>query len=128
MIRYNNMKYVFPSLALLLLLFPIAALALNLNLDYPKFLGGPDINQDQSLPAVIAWVYYTIVGISGLAAFAMIVYGGIQWLMSAANPSLASDAKDRIQNALLGLLLVLSSFILLEIINPGFTELNFPTL
>lgn len=123
------MKKAFLILSFSILLLPLIASAITLNLDYPSF-GGIDINneEDQTLGKIVAWFYYLIVGISGLAAFAMLVFGGIQWLSSAGNPGRISDAKSRIQNALLGLLLILGSFLILQIINPELTILKTPRL
>jgi len=101
--------------------------ALPLNLDYPSF-GGFDINEDQGLAQIVAWFYALLVGLSGLAAFIMIVWGGIQWMTSAGDPTRTSDAKDRIQKALLGLLLVLASFLILQTINPEFNTLRVPSV
>jgi hypothetical protein len=97
-----------------------------LNLQYPKFPGAPDINTQQGLASIVAWLYVFFVGISGLAAFVMIVWGGVQWMSSQGNPSATGDAKDKIQKALLGLLLVLASFLILQIINPELTLLKDP--
>jgi hypothetical protein len=107
------------------LLLPFSAFA-ALNLQYPKFPGAPDINTQQDLTSIVAWLYVFIVGISGLAAFVMIVWGGVQWMSSQGNPTATGDAKDKIKMALLGLLLVLSSFIILQIINPELTLLKDP--
>ncbi len=100
---------------------------LCLNLDYPKF-GGFNINDpaQQSLTGIVAWLYVFFVGISGLAAFVMIVWGGVQWMSSQGNPIATGDAKDKIKMALLGLLLVLASFLILQIINPELTLLKDP--
>ncbi|MDZ4232025.1 MAG: hypothetical protein U1C72_02105, partial [Candidatus Pacearchaeota archaeon] len=101
------MKKISFILLVALLLLPVLAHAqIKLNLEYPAF-GGFDLNQNQQLNDVVAWFYYFIVGISGFAAFAMLVWGGISWLSSAGSPGRIADAKDRIQSALLGLLLVL---------------------
>lgn len=110
----------------LLLAFPLSAFAINLNLKYPTFPGAPNINTNQSLTDIVAWLYVFIVGISGLAAFVMIVWGGVQWMTSQGNPTATGDAKDKIQKALLGLLLVLASFLILQIINPELTLLKNP--
>lgn len=111
---------------LLLLMTPTATGAISLNLDYPTLPGGLDINDRQGLTDIIAWLYVFLVGISGLAAFIMIVWGGVQWMSSQGNPTATSDAKDRIKMALLGLLLVLASFLILQIINPELTLLRSP--
>lgn len=114
-----------------ILLIPIFASAapIPLNLDYPRFPGGPDLDKEQSLGAIIGWLYYLLVGLSGFAAFVMLVWGGVQWMSSAGNPAAVGDATKRIQSALLGLLLVLSSYIILQIINPGLVgTLSIPSL
>ena len=102
---------------------PHAVSAINLNLDYPKF-GGFDLNDNQQLNEIVAFFYYFIVGIAGLAAFVMLVWGGVQWLASGAIPSQASEARDKIRNAILGLLLVLASFLVIQVINPELTILG----
>ena len=114
---------------LLLLIAPGIAVAgtIPLNLEYPSF-GGIDLKTDQSLETFIAWLYYAVISISGIAAFIMLVWGGIQWMSSVGDPARTGDAKDRIQKALLGLLLVLSSFIIIQIINPELTILKAPIL
>jgi len=107
----------------MVLLLPTFTYALALNLDYPKF--GPfDLNTNQNLSEIIAYAYYFIVGIAGLAAFVMLVWGGVQWLASGAVPSQAAEARDKVRNAILGLLLVLASFLIIQIINPELTILS----
>ncbi len=101
------------------------AVALTLNLDYPT-VGGFDLNNDQKLEEIVAWFYTFIVAISGLAAFIMIVWGGVQWMSSQGSPTQVGDARDKIKMALLGLLLVLASFLILQIINPELTLLKNP--
>lgn len=129
------MKYIKSIIFILILIaltLPFSVSALNLNLKYPILPGAPDINCDpgaacsQGLTDIVAWLYSFIVGISGLAAFVMIVWGGVQWMTSAGNPTKTSDAKDKIQKALLGLLLILASFLILQVINPDLTLLVEP--
>lgn len=113
-------KYYLVTIIFALLLSPLFASALNLT--YPEF-GGFSINDpsNQNLPTVLGWLYSLLVGISGLAAFLMLVWGGFKWLTSAGNPTRIADAKDTLTKALLGLLLVLSSFIIVQFINPELT-------
>ena len=111
-------------LPLVLSLLPLSAFALNLT--YPTLPGGFKLEDATDLPKLVAWLYTFFVMISGLAAFVMIVWGGVQWMSSQGNPTATGDAKDKIKMALLGLLLVLSSFIILQIINPELTLLKNP--
>lgn len=122
------MKKSFLFFLLLILIVPTtisAADEITLNLKYPTF-GGFDINTNQDLTSIVAWLYTFLVGISGLAAFVMIIWGGVQWMTSQGNPTSTSAAKEKIKMALLGLLLVLTSFLILQIINPELTLLQNP--
>ena len=116
------MKSTLLSLALLLL--PLSAFALNLT--YPELPGGFKLEDATNLPALVAWLYTFFVMISGLAAFAVIIWAGVQWMNSQGNPTATGDARDKIKMALLGLLLVLASFLILQIINPELTLLKNP--
>lgn len=121
-------KYLFLITLLSVLLLPNISLAIDLNLeDYPEF-GGLDLDEDQNLNQIVAWFYYFIVGIAGFAAFVMMIVGGFQYLTSAGNPAQISDAKDRILKALLGLLIILASWLILQVINPELIILTEPML
>lgn len=115
---------------LALILLPGITFAITLNLEYPIPPGAPNINtrEGQTLPGIIAWLYYFIVMISGLAAFVTIVWGGIQYLTSAGDPTKMADAMDRIKNAVLGLVIVLASVLILQTISPEFTILVEPKI
>lgn len=110
-------------------LLPSISLAINLNLDYPAFGGfDPNNEEQQDINQVIAWFYYFVVGISGFFAFFGLVMGGFTWLTSAGNPSKIADAKDQILAAILGLVLILATWVILQIINPELTTLRLPIL
>ncbi|MDP3981976.1 MAG: hypothetical protein Q8P70_00250 [bacterium] len=121
-------KLIFSAIASIVLFFPMATSALNLNLQYPKF-GGKSLNDiaggADGLAVLIPWLYNALIGLSGLAAFVMLVAGGVTWMTAGVNPSAIGKAKDMIGSAILGLLLVLTSYIILQIINP---DLLTPTL
>ncbi len=67
-------------------------------------------------------------GAAGLVAMAMIIFGAIQYTISAGNPSLQKDAKDRILNAIYGLALLFGSYIILRTIDPQLTKLKLPEI
>ncbi len=120
------MKKILTSIfSILFLLLPAVSSALELN--YPIF-GGYTLTLDMNLNKLVAWFYYFIVGIAGLSAFIMLIWGGFQYLTSAGNPTAIGDAKDRIKSALLGLLIILTSWLILQVINPDLTTLNLPQL
>lgn len=90
------------------LLFPQIALAQFEALLHPT----------ENIEAVLAALYQLILTLSGGAALLMIVWGGFEWLTSAGNIGRISSAKEKISAALLGLLIVLCSYIIVSIINP----------
>lgn len=80
-----------------------------------------------TLTTMIKYLYEWAVVLGGLAAFVMLVVAGIQYLTSTGDPGKAKDARDRITSAIGGLVLLLSSFILLNILNPELTTLRTPS-
>lgn len=69
--------------------------------------------------------------ISGVLAFGAIVYGGVKYTLAAGNPSAQNEGKEWIKGALLGLLLLVGAYIVLNTINPDLVKLGgncLPTL
>jgi hypothetical protein len=64
-----------------------------------------------------------IIQIAGALAVIMIVIGGVQYLSTDAIND-KSEGKERIQNAIYGLILAFASFIILQTINPGTLQLD----
>ncbi|MDR3581920.1 MAG: hypothetical protein P4L67_01455, partial [Candidatus Pacebacteria bacterium] len=63
----------------------------------------------------IADFYQYALIIGGLLAFGVIVYGGIRYMTSAGNPSGQGDAKDWIQAAIMGILLLAGAYFILKV-------------
>ncbi len=59
------------------------------------------------------------VGLAGVLAVLMIVVGGVQFIAGASNPSTRGEAKKKITNAIFGLILASSSWLILYTINPN---------
>ncbi len=72
-------------------------------------------------------IYDFALMIVGVVAFGALVWGGVLWITSAAVDK-KKDALDQIQSALLGLGLVLISYLLLQAINPALLNLKLPEL
>ena len=60
-----------------------------------------------------------IIAASGALAIVMLVIAGTKYIASGIAPSAKNDAKDQIWNALIGLGLVLTSYLILNTINPN---------
>jgi len=99
---------------------PLAAVATAENQYYlPGFSGG-DIGQ------YIFAIYNIAIGLAAILAVIMIMAGGVLWLLAGGSPERVNNAKSYISSALLGLFLALSSFIILQTINPRLIELENP--
>ena len=101
-------------------LFPAAAEAQNL------VGGSPNLSPNAGLGEYIQRLYtigFAAVGVTGLFA---IILGGLQYTVSAGNPSKIEDAKDRILSAIYGIILLLLSFVILNTINPRIIALTAP--
>jgi hypothetical protein len=122
----------FLSLAIIISFLLLPSVTFALELDYPTItipgVGEITLSLDMDLNTLVAWFYYFIVGIAGISAFVMLVWGGVQWLTSAGSPAKVTDAKDRISTAFFGLLIILASWLILQVINPDLTTLNLPQL
>jgi hypothetical protein len=91
--------------------------------------GGPNAYPTSTGPGgFVANFYQFALMIGGVLAFGVIVYGGVRYMASAGNPSGQSDAKEWIESALLGLLLLVGAYFILDVINPQLLNLKLPTL
>ncbi len=66
----------------------------------------------------VSGVYTYAVGLAGLLAAVMFMVGGFQYLTAGGDASRVGAAKKRITDAVIGLALVLGSFVILDTINP----------
>ncbi|MGD1002990.1 MAG: hypothetical protein ABR884_00230 [Minisyncoccia bacterium] len=122
------MKKFFYSLAAIVSNFFLlsAAHAVTISMAIP---GGPNAYPTSTGPGgFVANFYQFALMIGGVLAFGVIVYGGVRYMASAGNPSGQSDAKEWIEAALLGLLLLVGAYFILNVVNPQLTNLVPPTL
>ena len=84
-----------------------------------KFQQGVGTDVTQSLlPEYIQSLYKFFVGIAGILAVVMIAIGGLIWLFSGGDSGKITKAKEIIVGAIVGLILVLTSYLILNTINP----------
>ena len=106
---------------------PLPSLPINTNLPVPNAvpISGPN---GQGPAGVIANFYSFAFLLAGFLAFIVIIYGGVRYTFSAGNVSVKNDARDAIEQALMGLGLLLVAYLILRTINPDLTTLRLPTL
>jgi len=85
---------------------------------------------DANLIGYLENLYNFGISITGILAIFMIAVGAFAYIVtSAGNPSKMMDAKEKITNALIGLIIALTAYLLLYVINPDLVKgtLNAPT-
>jgi len=76
----------------------------------------------------VIYFYRYFVGVVGILSTVMVIAGGLLWIVAAGNESKISSAKSTISGAVIGLILTLTSFILLNTISPQLVKLKFPSI
>jgi len=98
----------------------------KLNFSIPgsdKFNAGKEIEiTGATLGEYIAALYVFLVGVGGILATIMMMWGGLRYVASGGSPQRISGAKDQITAALSGLIILLASYLLLLTINPNLVK------
>ncbi len=79
---------------------------------------------EYSIGLYILAIYKYAIGIVGILATVVLMYGGIRWLTSGGSSEKIGDAKAWIGAALSGLVLALASFLILNTINPELVKIQ----
>lgn len=121
------MKYKKTIFIFLFLILPFIASAAG-PFDYTPMENIPGSDDFTSKPTdfytYIAAVYKFGIWAVGIAALFMIIVGGYMYITSAGNNSSMEKAKGIISDAIIGLLLALTAYLLLYIINPDLVKVK----
>ncbi|MCW1929954.1 MAG: M15 family metallopeptidase [Candidatus Kerfeldbacteria bacterium] len=82
------------------------------------------IASDWPLLNYIGAVYTFVISAIGIVAAAMIMFNGLRWASAAGNSEQISSAKAGITSAVVGLILALGSYVILNTLNPAFVNLQ----
>jgi len=149
-ITANRLK-IFIFFSVLILLFVFVAdtgLAKELENNYPKIPiptfgnfslneifqaisdgSGPaadKFNKEDAVTSLVLYFYSFSVVIVGIVAFGAVVVAGIKFLASGANPALRREATEQLRAVIMGILILLGSWLLLNTINPELVILHTP--
>ncbi len=132
MIKINNTSNELKNKILFLLIFGFIFLtSINIcsALEFTPEVAIPGFPKDATingalLGKVINGFYNYIVWLAGILAVIVIMIAGFQWVTAAGNQSKIGEAKERITGAIIGLVLALSSYMLLNIINPELVKIQ----
>lgn len=84
--------------------------------------GNPMFTQLSDIWRVVVPLFNDALKLAGYVAIGFIIWGGIQYVKSQGEPSNLSAAKDTIKNAVIGLIIVLSSVAIMQFIYRGFVQ------
>jgi hypothetical protein len=88
-------------------------------------IGGVSIYESyDNLGAFVNAAFKMTISIGAVVAVAQFVYGGIVYMMTESGAVQMGESKDRMQNALLGLVMLLSTYVIFNQINPDLLNLN----
>ena len=125
-------KTIIPFVVLLLFSFlltgTVFAQERQLEINYPTIKDFKPGTVATNLAEYVRYIFNFTVAIVGLIAFGVLIVAGIGYLTSAGQPEEAKKSKKRIQAALLGLLILLFSFLIITTINPYLATFSLPGL
>ncbi|TFG35924.1 MAG: hypothetical protein E4H47_00195 [Parcubacteria group bacterium] len=89
-----------------------------LETEYPE-MGGTQVSSSTSFPQYVSYLFNFSLGLAGIIAFGIIVFSGIKILTSPDQADTIKDARTKIIGALLGIVILFSTYLILTAINPG---------
>jgi len=94
----------------------------ELEIEYPGLgvpgVETPTITESSALGNYLKYIFTLAVIIGGLIVFGALIYGGILYLTSAGDPTKMKGGRDQIMAGFFGLIILLSSYLILNTINP----------
>ena len=101
--------------------------AIGLETNWPVAPGGLELKDDSTLLEFVDYCYRWGILFGGLAAFVALIVGGFKYLTSVGDPNKMREAREWITSALIGLAIIIFSFVILNTLNPDLTTLTVPT-
>jgi len=97
----------------------------DLEIDYPSFnlLQAPTTVKTL-LPNYVKYIIVFGIAASGLIIFGSLLYAGFLYMTSSGNPATLKDSRSRMLSSFLGIIILLSSYLILNTINPNLIELK----
>lgn len=133
--KKNIFRVTCSALLVTLIIFPIAVFAYTFLEPLPGINECSNQNftspcQDVTLSSYLGWLYKFALAAAAFLAVLMIVIGGIQMIVGGASETARSDGKKRIEQAIWGLLLAITAWLILYSINPDLvkTGLTIPNI
>ena len=98
----------------------------QLEVVYPEIKGIKPESVSFGIAEYAKYIFNAVIVISGFIAFGSLIWAGIQYSTSAGSPEKIKEAKKRIKSVLLGILILLFSYLILITINPQLVIFQLP--
>ncbi|MBZ9578154.1 hypothetical protein KJA13_03995 [Patescibacteria group bacterium] len=79
-----------------------------------------------TIPDYVKYIFNSAIALSGLLAFIVLLWSGVQYFTSAGKPEIIKSAKSQIKSAFIGLLILFFSYLILITINPQLISFYLP--
>ncbi|MEX2144979.1 MAG: hypothetical protein WD712_01165 [Candidatus Spechtbacterales bacterium] len=83
---------------------------------------------DPSISNIIFFLFISAIWVGGIVALISLLYTGVQFILAGSDAQVRLAAKDRLQKVMWGIAILLSTVVILNIINPDITNLRDPLL
>jgi len=127
--RKKLLKIIIFSFLLNFLLIGFVFAQRELEVKYPEIFGyAPKTVEQTLLPDYIKYIFNFIISLAGIIALGALIYGGVQYLTSTGQPEKLKTARNQILTALLGVVILLSAYLILTTVNPQLIIFKMPFL
>jgi hypothetical protein len=122
MIKNKKSKYLLFLLFIGILFFSVSHLVLALEVPLPGLGNNPTIAD------YLSYVFKFLIGAAAGLSLISFTVGAAGLIMSGDSAESASNAKDRMKNAIIGLILTMASFLIIQTINPSLKTIDLTPL
>lgn len=84
--------------------------------------GGYEKADDTTLATTLGMIVNVVLSLLGIIFIILIIYAGIQWMTAGGNEDAVTKAKGRLKNAIIGLVITVSSYAIWRLIEEYFIE------
>ncbi len=96
----------------------------NLQVPFPEFTSVDPTQGTTGIAKYIKTIYHYAIGVVGILAAIVLMFGGVLWLTAGGNPSRIENAKAWIGSSLAGLIIALASYGILYTLNPSLVNFH----
>ena len=116
---YKNPLIKISNIFLFFIFFIAGLFYLSVNQVFALEISLPGLSNNPTLPQYVSYFFNFGIYVVGILSLISFTVGAVSLIVSFDKPDVASNAKDRMKGAILGLILTIISFIIMNTINPA---------